>query len=92
VLPEAVGVVAGGLVGAAVAGPPGAIIGGLVGLTGKEALKPVQARLWGWVIDQLPFRNARKLLTRAVQAEQPTADQLGSKLHTVWETERRHEP
>ncbi|HZM90573.1 MAG TPA: hypothetical protein VFF31_28900 [Blastocatellia bacterium] len=86
VLPKAVGVVVGVAGGGLVAGPPGAIAGGLVGLVGEEALKAVQRRLWGWVIDRLPFRSARKLLTRSVRAEHELSSNLGTKLRTVWET------
>ena len=89
VLPKAVGVVGGVVVGTLIAGPPGAAVGGLAGVVGEEALKPVQNRLWGWVLDGLPFRSARKLLARSAKAEHDLQAQLAPQLRTVWETGRR---
>jgi len=86
VLPKAVGIAVGVVGGGFAAGPPGAIAGGIAGLVGEEALKVVQRRLWGWVLDKLPFRSARKLLTRSVRAERDLRSDLGTKLRTVWET------
>ncbi|RPJ62321.1 MAG: hypothetical protein EHM23_03635 [Acidobacteria bacterium] len=45
-------------------------------------------RLWGWCVDRLPFRSARKLLTRSVRAEQKMQRDLGGHLRVVWETRR----
>jgi hypothetical protein len=92
VLPGAVGVVAPAVGGALVAGPVGALVGGLVGVVGAATLKPVQERLWGWVIDRLPFVSARKLLSRATREEfQARVDgKLASDLRAVWETTPRH--
>ncbi|MEV6837938.1 hypothetical protein AB0N17_26075 [Streptomyces sp. NPDC051133] len=84
VLPQAVG----GAVGGVTAGPLGAVAGGLVGLVGKEVLKGVNGRLWGWVIDQLPYSSARKLLARSAKAEHDLGAQLVPQLRTVWETGR----
>ncbi len=89
VLPKAVGAAGGALVGALVAGPAGAVGGGLVGVVGEEALKPVHSRLWGWFVDTLPFRSARKLLTRSVRAEQEMHRDLAGHLRAIWETGRR---
>jgi hypothetical protein len=89
VLPQAVGVVGGGLVGGLVAGPAGAVGGGLAGVVGEQALRPVQSRLWGWFVDSLPFRSARKLLARSVRAEQEMQRDLARHLRVVWETGRR---
>lgn len=88
VLPKAVGATGGALVGALVAGPPGAAAGGLAGVLGEEVLRSVQTKLWGWFIDRLPFRSARKLLTRSVRAEQGQRD-LAGQLRVVWETGRK---
>ena len=89
VLPKVFGIGAGAglgaLIGTALAGPLGAVAGGLAGLVGEEALKPVQKRLWGWVLDTLPFYSARKLLTRSVKAEHELSNELGNKLRAVWE-------
>lgn len=52
-----------------IGGPPGGFIGGLAGAVAPEMLKPATERLWGSVIDQLPFISARKLLTRSALAE-----------------------
>lgn len=89
VLPKAIGAAAGAVVGAMAAGPAGAAAGGLVGVVGEEALKPLQARLWGWFLDGLPFRSARKLLTRSARAERNLHTDLAKQLHAVWETGRR---
>lgn len=88
VLPQAVGAAGGALVGALVAGPAGAVGGSLVGVVGEEALRPMQSRLWGWFVDNLPFRSARKLLTRSVRAEQAMQQNLAGHLRDVWETGR----
>ncbi|MFG3052064.1 hypothetical protein ACGFZP_14075 [Kitasatospora sp. NPDC048239] len=85
VLPQAVG---GAVVGGLTSGALGAVAGGLVGLVGKEVLKGVNGRLWGWVIDQLPYRSARKLLARSAIAEHDLGAQLVPQLRTVWETGR----
>jgi hypothetical protein len=92
VLPQAVGAAGGALVGAVIAGPAGAVGGGLAGVFGEEALRPVQAKLWGWFVDRLPFRSARKLLTRSVRAEQEMQRELTGQLRVVWETGRREIP
>ncbi|WP_369390437.1 hypothetical protein AB5J72_24485 [Streptomyces sp. CG1] len=89
VLPKAIGAAGGAVVGAVAAGPPGAVVGALAGVMGEEVLKAVHGRLWGWVIDQLPYRSARKLLTRSAKAEYDLGPQLVPQLRTVWETGRR---
>jgi hypothetical protein len=89
ILPKAFGAASGAFVGALMAGPPGAVAGSLVGLVGEEALKPVQSRLWGWFVEGLPFRSARKLLARSVRAEQKLQRDLTRQLRVIWETERR---
>jgi hypothetical protein len=88
VLPKAVGAAGGALVGALAAGPAGAVGGGLVGVVGEEALRPVQGKLWGWFVDRLPFRSARKLLMRSVRAEQELQRHVARHLRTIWETGR----
>jgi hypothetical protein len=84
ILPEAFGVAVGAAGGFLVAGPIGAIVGGAGGLVAKQALRPVQRRLWGWVIDQLPFVSARKLLRRAASAERDVAPRMAGELNIVW--------
>ena len=84
VLPRAFGAGVGAAAGTAIAGPIGTYAGGLVGLLGEEALKPVQNRLWGWVLDRLPFRSARKLLMRSVKAEHELGDEIGDRLKEIW--------
>jgi hypothetical protein len=90
VFPKAIGAAAGGALGAALGGPIGAPIGagvgGLAGVVGEEALKPVHARLWGWVIDRLPYRSASKLLTRSILDDYKKRKDLAKTLHTVWKT------
>jgi hypothetical protein len=88
---KAVGPVAGAAVGAAVAGPYGAMAGGIAGLVAEEVLKPIHSRLWGWVLDRLPFLSARKLLTRSVKAEHELRNEFGTKLRARWEISPRHE-
>jgi len=87
--PDAMGAVSGGALGAVVGGPAGAAVGGLVGLVGKEALTLVQNKLWGWFLNDLPFRSARKLLARSVQAEYKLRKDLAPQLYAVWETGMR---
>lgn len=89
VLPKAVGAAGGALVGTLVAGPAGAVGGGLAGVLGQEALRPVQSKLWGWFVDRLPFRSARKLLMRSVRAEHEMKGKITAQLRAVWETKRR---
>jgi hypothetical protein len=86
VLPKAVGVVSGAAAGTLVAGPVGTAVGGLAGLVGESALKPVQQKLWGWLLSGLPFRSAGKLLSRAVAAEFDLRKDVGTLLHAAWET------
>jgi hypothetical protein len=91
--PKALGVLTGAGVGVMIGGPPGAVVGaiggGLAAVVTEEATKPLTERLWGWVIDRLPFVSSRKMLSRAVKAEQSMADQLGGKLGKIWQTGRR---
>ena len=78
VLPRAFGGAAGGALGAVLAGPIGAGVGGLAGVVGEEVLRPVNEKLWGWVIDRLPYRSASKLLTRSIVADYSTHGTLTS--------------
>jgi hypothetical protein len=87
-MPKALGAAVGAAGGFVVAGPPGAIGGAVVGVVGEDVLTRVNERLWGWVIDELPFRSARKLLARSVRAESQLKGQLGPKLRAAWETGR----
>jgi hypothetical protein len=77
-------VAAGGLV----AGSIGIAAGAVLAIAGEETLKRVHSRLWGSVLDDLPFRSARKLLSRSVQAESAMKGKLGTQLKDVWETGR----
>jgi hypothetical protein len=89
VAPNALGGAAGALIGTLVGGPPGTVAGGVLGALGPEAVRAVNERLWGWVVDRLPFRSATKLLTRAVRAERDVRSELLPRLRTIWETPRR---
>jgi hypothetical protein len=89
ILPRAFGATIGVAGGFVVAGPAGAIGGAVLGEVGADALARVNNRLWGWVVDRLPFRSARKLLAQSVRAEYELNDQLGKTLQTVWETARK---
>jgi hypothetical protein len=86
ILPKGIGVIAGAAAGMLLAGPPGTAVGGIAGLVGEEALKPVQGKLWGWILDALPFHSARKLLSRSVHAEHDLHDRMARRLRTIWET------
>lgn len=86
VLPKAFGGAAGAGFGAAMAGPPGAYIGTLAGVAGEEVLREAHRRLWGWFVDYLPFRSARKLLSQSVRSEYELRDDLGGKLKNIWES------
>jgi len=88
VMPKALGAAVGAAGGFVVAGPPGAVGGAVVGVVGEDVLTRVNERLWGWVIDGLPFRSARKLLARSVRAEGQLKGQLGAKLREAWVTGR----
>jgi hypothetical protein len=89
VLPKALSAGAGAGGGFVVAGPVGAIGGAVGGVALEETIRPINERLWGWAMARLPFRSARKLLSRAVRAEQELKDDLVPHLKTVWETGRR---
>jgi hypothetical protein len=88
VLPKAFGAGLGALGGLIIAGPPGAVGGAIVSAAGAHALELVNERLWGWTIDRLPFRSARKLLSRSVKAEQELKGQLGTRLEDLWQIPR----
>jgi len=89
VLPQAMGAICGAMAGAAVAGPPGAAVGALAGIVSEKVLEAVNGLLWGWIIDQCPYRSARKLLARSAKAEHELGAQLVPQLRTVCETGRR---
>jgi hypothetical protein len=86
--PKALGAAAGAAGGFVVAGPVGAVGGAVVGVVGEDVLTNVHKRLWGWAINKLPFRSARKLLARSVRAEYELKDRLGTDLKKAWETGR----
>jgi hypothetical protein len=92
VLPKAVGAAGGAAGGLIVAGPVGAAGGALAGVAAEEVLRSIQQRLFGWVLDQLPFYSARKLLTRAVRSDLASRTQLQEQLRIVWETGPRTSP
>ncbi len=83
--PAAIGYLGGVGIGLLIGGPPGGLIGGLAGAVAPEMLKPATERLWGWVIDQLPFISARKLLTRSAQAEAEVGTNLAAAVRDVWQ-------
>jgi hypothetical protein len=87
-LPKALGAAVGAGGGFLVAGPPGAIGGSVLGAVGEEPLRQVNKRLWGWTIDRLPFRSARKLLAQSVRAEAELKGEMAAKLQDVWKVAR----
>jgi hypothetical protein len=89
VLPKAVGAAGGAAGGLILAGPIGAVGGAAAGVAAEELLRSIQQRLFGWVLDRLPFYSARKLLTRAVRSDLASSTQLPEKLRIVWETGSR---
>ncbi len=82
--PAAIGYLGGAGMGMLIGGPPGALFGGLVGVVAPEVLKPATERLWGWVIDRLPFISARKLLSRSAHAEAEVGASLAASAREVW--------
>ena len=87
-LPKAFGATLGAGAGFVVAGPVGAIGGSVLGAVGEEPLRKVNESLWGWTIDRLPFRSARKLLAQSVQTEAELKGQMEEKLQEVWRAAR----
>jgi hypothetical protein len=47
---------------------------------------PTAQGLWGWFFDKLPGKRYRKILSRAVVADQAYA-QIENRLRTVWKTQ-----
>jgi hypothetical protein len=86
ILPSAMGVGVGLVVGTVAPEPPGGLVGGVVGSVVQRALRATQERLFGWALEGLSFRSARKLLGRAVKADRELADQMANQLRTIWET------
>jgi hypothetical protein len=82
--PQAIGYLSGAGLGLVIGGPPGGLLGGLAGAVAPEVLKPATERLWGWVIDRLPFVSSRKLLSRVARAEVEVGDGLANSLEAVW--------
>jgi hypothetical protein len=92
VLPRALGAAGGAAGGLILAGPVGAAGGAVAGVAAEELLRSVQQRLFGWVLDRLPFYSARKLLTRAVRSDLAYRTKLQKQLKIVWETGPRSNP
>jgi len=88
VLPKALGPAAGAAAGFAIGGPAGALVGAAFGPAVEERLTEVNKRVWGWTVERLPFRSARKLLSRSVWAELELREKFGQDLKNVWETGR----
>ena len=89
VIPTAGAKATGALVGGLVAGPVGAAAAGAsASLIADKTLRRSQHRLFGFALDGLDMRKARKLLTRAVLAEFKLRQRLASELHIIWETPR----
>jgi hypothetical protein len=88
ILPKALGPAVGAATGFVLGGPLGAVAGAAVAPVVQEALTQVNNLVWGWVIDRLPYRSARKLLSRSVWAELELRQKLGPDLSKVWQTGR----
>ena len=88
ILPKSLGPAVGAATGFVLGGPLGAVGGAAVAPVVQEALTKVNNLVWGWVIDRLPYRSARKLLSRSVWAELELREKLGRELSNVWETGR----
>ncbi|MDP9696714.1 UNVERIFIED_ORG: hypothetical protein J2X79_004297 [Arthrobacter globiformis] len=88
---------AGAVVGAAVAGPLGAVHGAVVGELGKTVGRLVvdkltvtaQDQLFGWYVSGLTRRSARKLLTRALRTDLENQSTLRRQLRIIWESPLR---
>lgn len=89
VLPAAGAKAAGAIVGGAIAGPPGAALGGAGGLVADEVIRRSQNRLFGWALEGLMMRSARKILSQAVLAEFALRRDLVTELRIIWEAPRR---
>jgi hypothetical protein len=93
VLPAATGALA----GAVMAGPLGAAAGGLVAGSGKALGKLVaekvivgaQQSLFGWVLEGLTHRSARKPLARAMRTDLDLQGSLRSEFRIIWEAPRQ---
>ncbi len=88
IVPIAAGEAAGAVVGGLAAGPLGAAVGASGGLIAEKVLRRSQQRLFGFVLEGLTMRKARKLLTRAVLADFVMRDRLASELRIIWESPR----
>ena len=85
---------AGAIAGAAVAGPVGAAAGAALGEGSKEAARLVaetavtgsQGKLFGWYLEGLTRRSARKLLSRAMRTDFQLQSTLGKELRIIWES------
>lgn len=53
-------------------------------IPGELNVTPVAERLWGWILNSLPGRSYRKLLTRAIVADHEYV-KLENRIKTVWQ-------
>ena len=83
-LPRVIGGGVGAGFGTFLAGPPGAVGGAVLGVLGEEVLRGKAEKLWGWVIDKLPYRSASKILTQSILADYSTRRELTDNLYQVW--------
>ncbi len=88
VIPAAGSQAAGALAGGLTAGPLGAVVGASSAMIAEKALRRSQHRLFGFALNGLTMRRARKLLTRAVLADFAMRERLASELRIIWESPR----
>jgi hypothetical protein len=88
-LPVASGALGGAAAGLMIAGPPGAAVGAVGGLIVDRVVRAAQQQLFGWYLEGLTRRSARKLLTRALHADLTLQHDLSRQLRIIWETPRR---
>lgn len=93
-----VGAVVGGFIDVATGGDSslgaavGASVGAAAGLIAEDAAALVQRGLFGWYLEGITRRSARKLLTRAMTADLAGQKDLGNELRVIWESPRRTLP
>lgn len=87
-LPSAGGKAIGSLAGGLVAGPPGAALGAASGFVAEHIVLRSQHRLFGWILNGLPMRSARKILSQAVIADFALRKDVTTELRIIWESPR----
>jgi len=88
-LPTAGGTAAGTFAGGIIGGPPGAAVGAAGALVAEHVVKRSQSRLFGWILNGLTMRSARKILSQAILSDFALRKDLIGELRIVWESPSR---